>query len=184
MAGAMYINIVDNSQEICYPIHPGITNWKKIFIPLRAESVAGFVGAPSAPSVVFVPSCAVCAVLRDGAKWRRWQAQRHNRAMRSQCFMPTSQKHSLSLLVSPARTSRQRQTRRPRLLFSVSAKYLHERQQQEEAAATGGSNNSRRQQQQQEAAAAGGGSSSSSRRKQQAEAAAATGGSSSSRRKQ
>ena len=64
---------------------------------------------------------AVCAVLRDGARWRRWWAQRHNCAMRPQCFIPTSQKHSLSLLVSPARTSRQRQTRRPRLLFSVSA---------------------------------------------------------------
>ena len=57
--------------------------------PLRAESVAGFVGAPSAPSAPSVvsvpscavlrrlapscavlrrlaPSCAVCAVLRDG----------------------------------------------------------------------------------------------------------------------
>ena len=33
----------------------------KPFIPLRAESVAGFVGAPSAPSVVSVPSCAVLA---------------------------------------------------------------------------------------------------------------------------
>ena len=36
---------------------------------------------------------AVCAVLRDGARWRRWWAQRHNRAMRPQCFIPTSQKH-------------------------------------------------------------------------------------------
>ena len=36
--------------------------WKeeKPFIPLRAESVAGFVGAPSAPSVA---SCCVCSVL-------------------------------------------------------------------------------------------------------------------------
>ena len=59
MAGAMCINVVDSSQEVCCPIHPGITNWKNTFIPLRAESVAGFVGAPSAPSVVSVPSCAV-----------------------------------------------------------------------------------------------------------------------------
>ena len=91
----------------------------KPFIPLRAESVAGFVGAPSAPSVPSVPYCAVlrrlgavlrclavCTVLRDGARWCRWWAQRNNRAMRPQCFIPTSQKHSLSLLVSPARTSR------------------------------------------------------------------------------
>ena len=70
MAGAMCINVVDSSQEVCCPIHPGITNWKKTFIPLRAESVAGFVGAPSAPSVVSVPSCAVLACrLRRLARW-------------------------------------------------------------------------------------------------------------------
>ena len=73
MAGAMCINVVDSSQEVCCPIHPGITNWKKTFIPLRAESVAGFVGAPSVPSVVSVPSWAVlpsapsCGMVRDGA---------------------------------------------------------------------------------------------------------------------
>ena len=44
----------------------------KIFIPLWAESVAGFLGAPSTPSVVSVPSCAVlpsapsCEMVRDG----------------------------------------------------------------------------------------------------------------------
>ena len=47
MAGAMCINVVDSSQEVCCPIRPGTTNWNKTFIPLRAESVAGFVGAPS-----------------------------------------------------------------------------------------------------------------------------------------
>ena len=62
--------------------------------------------------------------------------------------------------MSPARISRQRQTRRPRLLFSFPAKCLHQRQQQPEeeeeaaAAAAGGggssSNSSRRQQQQQQ----------------------------------
>jgi hypothetical protein len=73
MVGTIFINIVYSSQEISYPIHPGITNWKKISIPLRAESVAGFVGAPSAPFVVPVPSCAVlpsalsCEMVRDGA---------------------------------------------------------------------------------------------------------------------
>jgi len=41
------------------------------FIPLRAESVAGFVGAPSVVSVVFVPSCAVLPScrLRRLARW-------------------------------------------------------------------------------------------------------------------
>ena len=65
------------------------------------------------------------------------------------CFISSAFcKHSLSLLASPARISRQRQTRRPRLIFSFSAKCLHQRQQQqqeeEEAAATaaGGSSNS------------------------------------------
>ena len=75
-----------------------------------------------------------------------------------ECFISSAFcKHSLSLLASPARISRQRQTRRPRLLFSFSAKCLHQRQQQpeeEEAAAAGGggssSNSSRRQQQQQQ----------------------------------
>ena len=74
-----------------------------------------------------------------------------------ECFISSAFcKHSLSLLASPARISRQRQTRRPRLLFSFSAKCLHQRQQQQE---------------EEEAAAAGGGGSSSSsrrRRKQQA----------------
>ena len=65
-------------------------------------------------------------------------------------------KHSLSLLPSPARISRQRQTRRPKLIFSFSAKYLHQRQQQQEEEATtaagggGGNNNSNRRQQQQQ----------------------------------
>ena len=71
----------------------------------------------------------------------------------SQCA--TSQKHSLSLLVSPVRTSRQRQTRRPRLLFSFSAKCSHQRQQQQqkEAAAAGKQQASR--QASRQAAAAG-----------------------------
>ena len=73
MVGAMFINIIYSFQKISYPIYSGITNWKNIFIPLRAESVAGFVGALSAPFVVFVPSCAVlpsalsCEMVRNGA---------------------------------------------------------------------------------------------------------------------
>ena len=35
MAGAMCINVVDSSQEVCCPIHPGITNWKNL------HSIAG-----------------------------------------------------------------------------------------------------------------------------------------------
>ena len=46
------------------------------------------------------PSCRLRRLARWW--WRRWWAQRHNRAMRPQCFIPTSQKHSLSLLGSPA----------------------------------------------------------------------------------
>ena len=97
-----------------------------------------------------------------------------------ECFISSAFcKHSLPLLASPARISRQRQTRRPRLQFSFSAKCLHQwQQQQEEAAAAagggGGSSSRRRRKQQQqqeeeEAAAAGGSSSSSnsSRRQQQ-----------------
>ena len=95
-----------------------------------------------------------------------------------ECFISSAFcKHSLSLLASPARISRQRQTRRPRLYFSFSAKCLHQRQQQqEEAAAAGGGSSSK----EEEEAAAAGGSSSSRRQQQQQEAAAAAGGSSSS----
>ena len=97
-----------------------------------------------------------------------------------ECFISSAFcKHSLSLLASPARISRQRQTRRPRLYFSFSAKCLHQRQQQqEEAAAAGGGGSSSKEEE--EAAAAAGGSSSSRRQQQQQEAAAAAGGSSSS----
>ena len=73
--------------------------------------------------------------------------------MRPQCFITISQKHSLALLVSPACTSRQRQSRRPKLLFSISAKYLHERQQQQG-----------KQRQQQEETAAGGKAATTTRR--------------------
>ena len=83
-----------------------------------------------------------------------------------ECFISSAFcKHSLPLLASPARISRQRQTRRPRLQFSFSAKCLHQWQQQQEeaaAAAGGGSSSRRRKQQQQEEEAAAGGSSSSS----------------------
>ena len=44
---------------------------KKPFIPLRAESVAGLVGAPAAPSVVFVPSCSVLRCLAPSCRLRR-----------------------------------------------------------------------------------------------------------------
>ena len=87
-------------------------------------------------------------------------AHRCQRPLPLECFISSAFcKHSLSLLASPARISRQRQTRRPRLLFSFSAKCLHQRQQQQEeeeeaAAAAGGggnsSNSSRSQQQQQQ----------------------------------
>ena len=105
----------------------------KPFIPLRAESVAGFVGAPSAPSVMSVPSCAVlaCRLRRLATSCEMVQmasaAKQPRYAMRPQCF-PASQKHSLSPLESHARTSRQRQTRRLRLIFSFSAKCLEQRQ--------------------------------------------------------
>ena len=73
-----------------------------------------------------------------------------------ECFISSAFcKHSLSLLASPARITRQRQTRRPRLLFSFFRKMFAPA-----AAAAGGgggsSSSSRRrkqQQQQQEAAA-------------------------------
>ena len=113
-----------------------------------------------------------CRLLRRLARWCE-MAQMVSTATQPRyataMFHSNQPEHSLSLLVSPARTSRQRQTRRPRLLFSVSAKCLHERQQQEEATAAGGSSSrsssSRKQQQQEEEAAAAAGGSSSSRKR-------------------
>ena len=181
MAGAMMcINVVDSSQRNLLSYPPRNYELEKTFIPLRAESVAGFVGAPSTPSVVSVPSCAVlpsapsCEMARDGVDGEH--SDTTALCDRNVSFQPARNIPSLCWCLPP-RTSGQRQTRRPRLLFPVSAKCLHERQpqqQQEEAAA----------------AAAAGGSSSSSRRKQQqqqqeeAAAAAAAGGSNSSRRQQ
>ena len=157
MAGTMCINFVDSSQEVCCPIHPAITSWNKTFHSIAGRKGGRFCRCSVcalccimlrlfrlAPSCAFLRRLAPPCHLRRLARWCEmvW-AQRNNRAMRPQCFIPTSQKHSLSLLVlvSPARTSRQRHTRRPRLLFSFSAKCLHQRQQQQEeaAAAAGGS---------------------------------------------
>ena len=116
----------------------------KPFIPVRAESMAAFVGAPSAPSIAsvpsyavlrrLVPSCAVLpsAILRDGADGKRSET-----------------------IVFPSVPPISAKKKRPKLLFSFSAKYLHQRQhqQQEEAATTttaGGYNSSRRRKQQQQ----------------------------------
>ena len=143
MAGAMCINVVDSSQEVCCPIHPGITNWKKTFIPLRVENVAGFVGAPSAPSVMSVPSCAVLpSVLRDGAD----DEHSDTTALydRNVLFQPARNIPSLCWYLPP--------------VSPVSAKqgdrdcYFLFRQN----VCTSGNNSRRKQQQQEEATAAGG----------------------------
>ena len=52
------------------------------------------------------PSCAILRRLRRLARWWRWWVQRNNRAMRPQCFIATSQKHSLSPLVSKRASER------------------------------------------------------------------------------
>ena len=49
--------------------NPHLAGGEKPFMPLRGESVAGFVGAPSAPSAP------ACAVLRDDARWCRWSSR-------------------------------------------------------------------------------------------------------------
>ena len=100
----------------------------------------------------------MCSIIKSTTlKSENPVAHRCQHPLPLECFISSAFcKHSLSLLAFPARISRQRQTRRPRLLFSFSAKCLHQRQQQQE--------------EEEEAAAAGGGggsSSSSSRRKQQ-----------------
>ena len=161
MVGAIFINIVYSFQEISYPIHSGITNWKNIFIPLRAESVAGFVGAPSAPFVVFVPSCAVlpsalsCEMVRDGADGE------HNDITalydRNISFQPARNIPSLCWYLPPVPPVSAKQSDRDcyflfRQNVCTSGNNSRRKQgnQQEEVAATGRNNNSRRQQQQQQ----------------------------------
>ena len=64
MAGAMCINVVDSSQEVCCPIRPAITSWNKTFSPLRAEFCRCSVCAVCCVCSV-LRRLAVCAVLRD-----------------------------------------------------------------------------------------------------------------------
>ena len=180
---AMCINVVDSSQEVFVVLSTQeLRIGKKTFIPLRAESVAGFVGAPSAPSVVSVPSCAVlpsaapsCEMVRDGADGEH--SDTTALCDRNVSFQP-ARTFPLSAGVSrpylPSAPNKATET----VIFCFGKMFAR-------AAAAGGSNSSRRQQQQQkqqqqEAAAAGGGSSSSRRKQQQQQEAVATGGSSSS----
>jgi len=174
----------------------------KRFIPLRAESVAGFVGAPSAPSVVSVPSCGVlrrlaascgvlrrlatCALLRDGADGERSETTIYTTVM---FHSNQPETNPLSAGVSrpylPPAPNKATET----VIFLFSAMFApaaaaaggsssrRQQQQQEEEAAGGNSSSSRRKQQQEEVAIAGDGNSSSSSRNQQQEAAAAAGGS-------
>ena len=174
-------------------IHPGITNWEKTFIPLRAESVAGFVGAPSAPSVVSVQSFAVlpsapsCEMVRDGADGEH--SDTTALCDRNVSFQPARNIPSLCWCLPPVPPVSAKQGDRDcyflfRQNVCTSGSSSRRKQQQQQEAAAGGSNSSRRQQQQEEEAAAAGGSSSSRRKQQQQAEAAAAGGSSSSRRKQ
>ena len=129
MAGAMCINVVDSSQEVCCPIHPGITNWKKpsFHCGRKAWQVLSVLRLRRLLCLFrLAPSCRL-------RRLARWCEMAEMVSTATQPRYATAMFQSLSLLVSPARTSRQRQTRRPRLLFSVSAKCLHERQQQQEA---------------------------------------------------
>ena len=134
---------------------------KKTFIPLRAESVAGFVGAPSAPSVVSVPSCAVlpsalpCEMVRDGAV-----GEHSDTTALCDCnvsFQPARHIPSLCWCLPPAPPVSAKQGDRDcyflfrqNVCTSGSSSRRKQQQQQEEAAAAGGSNSSRRQQQQQQ----------------------------------
>ena len=136
MAGAMCINVVDSSQEVCCPIHPRITNWKKNH-SIAGESVAGFVGAPSAPSVVSVPSCAVlpsapsCEMVRDGADGGH--SDTTALCDRNVSFQPARNIPSLCWclpLVPPV--SAKLGDRDCYFLFRQNVCTLHERQQQQE----------------------------------------------------
>ena len=147
---------------------------KKQIIPLRAESVAGFVGAPSAPSVVSIPSCAVlpsapsCEMVRDGADGGH--SDTTALCDRNVSFQPARNIPWCLPLVPPV--SAKLGDRDCYFLFrqnvctSGSSSRRKQQQQEETTAAGGSSSSSRKQEQQEEEAAAAGGSSSSSRRKQ------------------
>ena len=143
--------------------------------PLRAESVAGFVGAPSAPSVVSVPFCAVlpsapsCEMVRDGADGEH--SDTTALCDRNVSFQPARNIPSVCWCLPPVPPVSAKQGDRDcyflfrqNVCTSGSSSRRKQQQQQEEATAAGCSSSSRKQQQQEEAAAAAGGSSSSKRK--------------------
>ena len=125
----------------------------KPFIPLRAESVAGFVGAPSAPSVVSVPSCAVlppapsCEMVRDGTDGEH--SDTTALCDRNVSFQPARNIPSLCWCLPPVPPVSAKQGDRDcYFLFRqnvCTSDSRRKQQQQQEEAAAGGSNSSRRQ---------------------------------------
>ena len=167
MASTTYINIADNSQEICCPIHPADTNWNKTFHP-SAGRKHGSVCRCSVCAVYCVCSvlCRLapsCAVLRRLAPSCRLPSC-------GMVQMVSAAKQSFSRPYLPS--APKKSDRNCYFLFRPNI-------------CTSGSTSSRRkqqqQQQQEDTTAAGGGSSSSSIRNSRRKQQEAAGGS---RRKQ
>ena len=151
-AGAMCINVVDSSQEVCCPIHPRITNWKK------KHSIAGgkrgrFCWCSVCASVVSVPSCAVlpsapsCEMVRDGADGEH--SDTTALCDRNVSFQPARNIPSLCWCLPPVPPVSAKQGDRDcYFLFRqnvCTSDSRRKQQQQQEEAAAGGSNSSRRQ---------------------------------------
>ena len=116
MVGAMCINVVDSSQEVGCPIrHPAITSWNKSFhCGRKAWQVLSVLRLRRLLRLFrLAQSCAVLAChLHRLARWCRWWAQQLKQPRYATAMFHSNQPESLSPLVSLARTSRQRQTRR------------------------------------------------------------------------
>ena len=162
MAGAMCINVVDSSQEVCCPIHPGITNWKKpsfhcgrkawqVLSVLRLRRLLClFRLAPSCRLRRLARWCEMAQMVSTATQPRYATAVFHSNQPET---FPLSAGVSRPYL--PSAPNKATET----VIFCFGKMFARA------AAAAGGSSSSRRKQQQQEEAVATGGSS-SSRRKQ------------------
>ena len=110
---------------------------KKPFIPLRAESVAGLVGAPAAPSVVFVPSCSVLRCLAPSCRLRRlakWCEMVRDGAGKQQQASSSGQAAAASSSRSSSRQAAGKQQASSRQAASKQASKPASQQQQQQAA--------------------------------------------------
>jgi len=131
MAGAMCINVVDSSQEVCCHIHPGITNWKKTSFHCgrKAWQVLSVLRLRRLLCLFrLAPSCRLRRLARCSSR-RKQQAEAAG---------------------GSSRWKQQQQQEEAAAAGGSSSNRRQQQQQQEAAAAGGSSSSSRRQKQQQQ----------------------------------